>query len=235
MKSNSLIKPFWVVIPAAGIGKRMKSFIPKQYLPLGRLTVIEHTINCFLFQPELLGIVVVLSAEDSYWSNLAISRNQRIQTAIGGKERVDSVLAGLNILTNQAHFSDWILVHDAARPNLQVTDLEKLLVRVQEDEVGGLLAVPARDTLKQVDKAGRVVKTLARDMIWQALTPQVFRFGILQQALEQAIKANKIVTDEASAIELAGHTPLVVEGRSDNIKITKPEDMQWLAPYFNHE
>ncbi len=234
MKNKSAIKPFWVVIPAAGIGKRMQSAIPKQYLTLGHLTVIEHTLNCFLSFPELLGIVVCLSATDNYWTKLAISKDSIIQMVKGGKERAHSVLAGLQLLAKQAQFDDWVLVHDAARPNLQLSDLEKLLIKVQQDEIGGLLAVPARDTLKQADLSGRVIKTLNRSSVWHALTPQAFRLGILQQALEQALQANQMITDEASAMELAGYTPLLVEGRSDNIKITRPEDIEWLAPYFTY-
>lgn len=233
MKSNPLIPPFWVVIPAAGIGARMQAAVPKQYLPLGRLTVLEHTLSCFLEHPKLLGVVVCLSAEDNHWTTLAISKHPAIKTVMGGKERADSVIAALNFLAeHQVVEHTWVLVHDAARPNLQQDDLEKLLITVSQDAVGGLLATPARDTLKQVDGAGRVKVTLDRNTIWQALTPQMFRLGQLQQALQQALQTGQSITDEASAMELAGLAPLLVEGRSDNLKITHPEDIQWLAPYF---
>lgn len=234
MKSSPNISPFWVIVPAAGVGSRMQSATPKQYLPLGSLTVLEHTLNCFLSHPKLLGIVVCLSATDSYWPNLAVSKERKIQTTVGGKERADSVLAGLNFLAPQAQSNDWVLVHDAARPNLQLADLEKLLIYAQRDEVGGLLAVPASDTLKQTDATGRVVKTLDRSVIWRALTPQMFKLAMLQKALEQSLQSQQTVTDEASAMEQAGYAPLLIEGRSDNIKITRPEDIEWLVPYFIH-
>lgn len=232
MTSNDQIPFFWVVIPAAGVGSRMQSVIPKQYLPLGRLTVLEHTLNCFLDHPKLLGIVLCLSPDDTYWNSLAISKHPKIQTAIGGKERADSVLAGLNILTEQADDNAWVLVHDAARPNLQIDDLNKLLLIAGNDTVGGLLAVPARDTLKQIGEDGRVKATLDRRVIWQALTPQMFLLEPLRQALQLALQSGQAITDEASAMELAGYAPLLVEGRSDNLKVTHPEDIQWLVPYF---
>lgn len=234
MKNSPNISPFWVIIPAAGVGSRMQSATPKQYLPLGSLTVLEHTLSRFLNHPKLLGIVVCLSANDSYWPTLAVSKESKIQITAGGKERADSVLAGLNFLAPQARPDDWVLVHDAARPNLQLADLEKLLTHVQQDEVGGLLAVPASDTLKQADATGRVVQTLDRSVIWRALTPQMFKLAMLQKALEQSLQCKCIVTDEASAMEQAGYAPLLIEGRSDNIKITRPEDIEWLAPYFIH-
>lgn len=232
MKNNQQIPPFWVVVPAAGIGTRMQAAVPKQYLPLGRLTVIEHTLSCFLAHPKLLGVVVCLSAEDNHWATLAVSKQPTIETVIGGEERADSVLAALDFLATREPADSWVLVHDAARPNLQPEDLEKLLITASQDAVGGLLATPARDTLKQTDGAGRVKVTLDRKTIWQALTPQMFRLGQLRQALQQALVAGQAITDEASAIELAGLSPLLVEGRSDNLKITHPEDVQWLAPYF---
>lgn len=232
MKNSDQIPPFWVVIPAAGIGSRMQAAVPKQYLPLGRLTVLEHTLSCFLEHPKLLGVVVCLAAEDNCWASLAVSKHPTIQTTIGGKERADSVLAGLSLLAKQAQADDWVLVHDAARPNLQREDLDKLLLVASTDPVGGLLAVPARDTLKQIDHTRRVKKTLDRRVIWQALTPQMFHLDQLQSALQQGLKAGQPITDEASALELAGFSPLLVEGRSDNLKVTHPEDIQWLAPYF---
>lgn len=231
MKSNQL-PSFWVVIPAAGIGSRMRLSIPKQYLTLGSLTVLEHTLACFLDHPQLLGIVVCLSRDDKLWSKLSVSKHPLIQVTEGGGERADSVLSGLNALSVRAKPDDWVLVHDAARPNLTRADLDKLLFVASRDTVGGLLATPARDTLKQMDGQGRVTKTLDRKMIWQALTPQMFRFQQLAFALQQALDRGIVITDEASAIEAMGLSPLLVEGRSDNIKITHPEDIQWLAPHF---
>lgn len=231
MKNNKL-PHFWVVIPAAGIGRRMRSNIPKQYMKLGNLTVLEHTIACFLDHPQLLGVVVCLSKDDFYWSELPVSKHPMIQVAEGGGERADSVLSGLMALSARTKSDDWVLVHDAARPNLTREDLDKLLCIAGGDVVGGLLATPARDTLKQVDSRGRATRTLDRSVIWQALTPQMFRLKQLISALQQAYKMRSVITDEASAIEAMGLSPLLVEGRSDNLKITQPEDIQRLAPYF---
>jgi 2-C-methyl-D-erythritol 4-phosphate cytidylyltransferase len=150
--------------------------------------------------------------------------------AKGGKERADSVLNGLIKLSEcGASDTDWVLVHDAARPNIALEDIDRLLIELAEDEVGGLLAIPVKDTLKRVDRYGRVEVTVDRSVIWQAYTPQMFRLGHLRQALSEALAAGAMVTDEASAMEWAGYRPRVVEGRSDNIKITRPEDLVWLA------
>lgn len=222
--------PFWVIIPAAGIGSRMQADRPKQYLPLGDRALIEHTLDCFLGQPGLNGLVVCLAPHDRWWSQLACADDQRIQLAVGGRERADSVLAGLDALLRQgADIEDWVLVHDAARPNLAESDLHRLLKSLASDPVGGLLAVPVRDTLKCADAEGRVTSTPDRSLFWQAYTPQMFRLGALHQALTQALAAGAAITDEASAMERAGQAPRLVEGRSDNIKVTRPEDLEWLA------
>src|SRR5690606_36186757 len=142
--------PFWVVIPAAGIGSRMQADRPKQYLPLAGRILIEHTLDCFLNEPGLQGLVVSLAENDPFWPELPCAQDVRIRIAVGGQERADSVLNGLEVLVAQgAKPDDWVLVHDAARPNLAATDLHRLLVTLADDPVGGLLAVPVRDTLKQ--------------------------------------------------------------------------------------
>ncbi len=220
---------FWTVIPAAGVGSRMGADRPKQYLPLAGKSVIEHTLSCFLDHPGLLGLVVGLAADDPYWASLDCAKDPRIQRADGGAERADSVLAGLNRLSELgARDGDWVLVHDAARPNLSRQDLDKLLAELGDDPVGGLLAVPARDTLKRAGADGRVVETIDRSVIWQAFTPQMFHLGALRDALTNALEAGAAVTDEASALEWVGFSPRLIEGRSDNLKITRPEDLQWL-------
>lgn len=224
-----MLPQFWTVIPAAGVGSRMRADRPKQYLPLAGKSVIEHTLSCFLDHSGSLGLVISLAADDPYWANLGCATDPRIQRADGGAERADSVLAGLRRLSELgARDEDWVLVHDAARPNLSRQDLDKLLAELGDDPVGGLLAVPARDTLKRADLDGRVAETIDRSVIWQAFTPQMFRLGALRDALVGALKAGAAVTDEASALEWAGFSPRLVEGRSDNLKITRPEDLQWL-------
>ncbi|TVP90828.1 MAG: 2-C-methyl-D-erythritol 4-phosphate cytidylyltransferase [Pseudomonadaceae bacterium] len=222
--------PFWVVIPAAGIGQRMQADRPKQYLPLKGKALIEHTLDCFLQHPDLRGLTVCLAENDAWWPQLSCAGDTRIQRCIGGQERADSVLNGLSALLEQgAQAEDWVLVHDAARPNLARSDLDKLLQALADDPVGGLLAVPVRDTLKQVDANGRVTNTPDRSQFWQAYTPQMFRLGALQQALSAALAAGSSITDEASAMEWAGQAPRLVGGRADNIKVTRPEDLDWLA------
>ncbi|WNW11326.1 2-C-methyl-D-erythritol 4-phosphate cytidylyltransferase [Pseudomonas sp. DTU_2021_1001937_2_SI_NGA_ILE_001] len=220
---------FWAVIPAAGVGARMAADRPKQYLMLGALTILEHSLLCFLDHPRLKGLVISLAAEDPYWPTLPCALDSRIQRVEGGKERADSVLnALLHLHAQGASDDEWVLVHDAARPNLARSDLDNLLGELAHDPVGGLLAVPARDTLKRADAHGRVSETVDRSLIWQAYTPQMFRLGTLHRALADSLVANAAITDEASAIEWAGQAPRLVEGRSDNIKVTRPEDLEWL-------
>lgn len=221
--------PFWLVIPAAGVGARMAADRPKQYLEVAGRCILEHTLDCFLDHPDLLGAVVCLAVDDPYWPSLALAEDPHIRRADGGRERADSVLAGLRALQQAgAADDDWVLVHDAARPNLARSDLDHLLDTLAMDPVGGLLAVPARDTLKRADAAGRVAQTVDRAVIWQAYTPQMFRLGDLRQALDAALAAGVPITDEASALEWAGKAPRLVEGRADNLKVTRPEDLQWL-------
>jgi 2-C-methyl-D-erythritol 4-phosphate cytidylyltransferase len=221
--------PFWVVIPAAGVGSRMGADRPKQYLSYAGKTLLEHTLDCFLDHPGLRGLVVSLAEHDAWWPHLACAGHAGIHRANGGRERCDSVLNALLKLSELGAGSrDWVLVHDAARPNLAASDLDRLLSELAHDEVGGLLAVPAKDTLKRASSDGRVSETLDRSVVWQAFTPQMFRLGPLQRALADALVAGATVTDEASAMEWAGLAPRLIEGRGDNIKITRPEDLAWL-------
>ncbi|ROL74689.1 2-C-methyl-D-erythritol 4-phosphate cytidylyltransferase [Pseudomonas vranovensis] len=220
---------FWAVIPAAGVGARMAADRPKQYLQLGGQTILEHSLDCFLDHPCVKGVVVSVAADDPYWPGLRCASDPRIQRAEGGQERADSVLNALLLLHAQgAADSDWVLVHDAARPNLARSDLDRLLAELADDPVGGLLAVPARDTLKRADANGRVSSTIDRSTVWQAYTPQMFRLGTLHRALADSLVADVAITDESSAIEWAGQAPRLIEGRSDNIKVTRPEDLEWL-------
>lgn len=227
---------FWVVIPAAGIGSRMRADRPKQYLQLAGRTILEHTLDCFLDHPRLKGLVLSLAADDPFWPALPCATDPRIQRVEGGAERADSVLAGLlRLVELGAQEGDWVLVHDAARPNLARSDLDRLLAELADDPVGGLLAVPARDTLKRIGADGRVAETVDRSLIWQAYTPQMFRFAALHRALADALVAGVAVTDEASALEWAGQAPRLVEGRADNLKITRPEDLEWLRQRWAHK
>jgi 2-C-methyl-D-erythritol 4-phosphate cytidylyltransferase len=201
----------------------MAGTLPKQYLPLAGRTVLEWSLAPFLARPEFHSIVVALAPDDARWSSLPLAQDRRILTVTGGAERVDSVQAGLAAIAEHAHAHDWVLVHDAARPCLTQGDLTQLLVTLADDPVGGLLATPVPDTLKRAGADGRVDVTVSRAQLWRALTPQMFRYGVLRQALEQSGGAQ--ITDESSAVEALGLKPLLVAGRSDNLKITVPEDI----------
>jgi 2-C-methyl-D-erythritol 4-phosphate cytidylyltransferase len=217
----------WVVMPAAGASRRMGATgAPKQYLPLAGRSVIEWSLAPFLEREACTGVVVALSADDLWWRNLPVAKDPRIVTAVGGAERVHSVLAGLTTLAARAEAQDWVLVHDAARPCLTRADLEHLIDKVRDDEVGGLLATPLVDTLKRADGADRVLGTVSRDLLWRALTPQMFRFGVLRRALERAIADNIAVTDESQAVEALGFHPRLAPGSADNIKVTVPADLE---------
>lgn len=216
---------YWVIVPAAGIGTRMRAELPKQYLTLNGKTLLEHTLERLLQLPGLAGLVLALSPRDSYWEQLPLSRDPRISVVDGGSERSRSVLNALNYLTLQAKADDWVLVHDAARPCITVGAMTNLCRHTREHAVGGILAVPVGDTLKQVDHTGLVLTTRDREGLWQAQTPQLFRYQLLHQCLARALGQSENITDEASALELAGYRPLVVEGRTDNLKVTRPEDL----------
>lgn len=215
---------YWIVVPAAGIGARMAASCPKQYLPLAGKTVIEHTLERLLNLPAVAGIYLVLSAEDVYWNNLPLAKNNRIHRVVGGIERSDSVLNALEQLRTQASLDDWVLVHDAARPCIHAQSIMYLVNQLKDHPVGGILGVPVSDTLKYVVDSV-IDSTADRRFLWQAQTPQMFRFGLLRDCLQRGLVEGKLITDEASALEAYGYQPLMVHGRSDNIKITRPEDL----------
>ncbi|MEW8506170.1 MAG: 2-C-methyl-D-erythritol 4-phosphate cytidylyltransferase [Candidatus Thiodiazotropha sp.] len=223
----------WGVVPAAGVGQRMGASMPKQYLGLAGRRVIDHTLERLLGHPRIEGIYLALSPRDELWQTCDFAEDPRIVRVEGGEERCHSVLNALGMLKQQAAEADWVLVHDAARPCLSRNDLDRLIDTLVEHPVGGLLGVPVHDTLKAVGGDGGVERTVSREGLWHALTPQMFRLGPLNQALENAIAKGALVTDDASAMELAGHRPLMVEGDASNIKITRPEDLQLAADYLS--
>ena len=215
----------WLVVPAAGVGTRMQAQVPKQYLILQGKTILEHTITRLLQVPGLSGLIVVHSVEDEKITDLDIVQTPRVELVVGGSERSSSVLNGLTYLADKANDDDWVLVHDAARPCIDLADIKKLIGQLKDDSVGGILAVPVSDTVKRVVTANEISETLDRTKLWQAQTPQMFRFGLLRSALQQAVSQQQVITDEASAIEQAGYRAKVVEGNRSNIKITRPEDL----------
>lgn len=222
----------WFIVPAAGIGQRMCADRPKQYLTIANTSVIEHTLQALLRVQHVAGIVVAIHPDDSYWSTLAIAKHAQVHTVTGGSERCDSVLSALHYLQPMVDSNDWVLVHDAARPCVCPDTIEHMVATLAEDTVGGILGVGSSDTLKQCDSDGRIQQTIDRTTIWQAQTPQMFRYGILQASMEQAINNNATgegaITDEASAVEKKGYCVRMVQGRTDNIKITHPDDL-WMA------
>ena len=221
----------WVVVPAAGVGKRMGSAVPKQYLDLNGRPVIDHTIERLLFHPAIDGLCVALSDEDTFWSGTEFAGHPDLVTVPGGHERCFSVLNALGRLGERARADDWVLVHDAARPCVRSGDIDHLIDLVQGHPVGGLLGMPVRDTMKRTDSVDRVEATIERNHLWHAFTPQMFRLGLLHDAMKAALDAGFLVTDESSAIEWAGHRPIMVEGHADNLKITHPDDLP-LAGFF---
>jgi len=226
---------YWLVIPAAGVGNRMQTDRPKQYLELNGQTVIQQTLSRFETIDCIKGIVVAISETDEYWPSLDIKINKQLIVVNGGKERCLSVLNALNALATQADENDWVLVHDAARPCVPVKDIKRLIAECEKDKVGGLLAVPVQDTMKRVNDQGRVVVTEDRSNMWHALTPQMFRLGMLRHALEQAIESEVVVTDEASAMEYINLSAKLVDASASNIKITRPEDLALAEFYLNKQ
>jgi 2-C-methyl-D-erythritol 4-phosphate cytidylyltransferase len=225
----------WAVVPAAGVGSRFSvTGEPKQYSLIGKLTVLEHSVYALLQCAAVQQVVIALQPDDQRAEQLPLLQHQKIRFVPGGAERADSVLQSLQYLEQFASESDWVLVHDAARPCLSVADLGYLIEQLEGDAVGGILAVPAVDTLKKVS-GNTILETVDRSQIWQAHTPQMFRFGLLLQCLQQVRARQLPVTDEASAIEACGHVARVVEGSRRNIKITYPDDLALAAFYLQRE
>ena len=224
---------YWAILPAAGSGTRFESTIPKQYLALLGKTVMQHSVDR-ICQLDLQGCVIALSPNDQTAKALQFEKPHLLHWVTGGAERMDSVLSALEYLQDFVNESDWVLVHDVARPCILAKDLQLLVGELADNAVGGLLAVPVRDTLK-LAKQQQVIKTVSRDNLWQCQTPQMFRFGVLIQALREAKAKQKLVTDEASAIELLNLTVKLIAGSSSNIKITYPEDLALAAAIMQAE
>jgi 2-C-methyl-D-erythritol 4-phosphate cytidylyltransferase len=220
-------------MPAAGSGQRFGAPIPKQYLPLGSSTVIEHALAPFLADSRCLQIVVALDPADAHFTTLAPSRDARLRRVAGGARRCDSVRNALQAIT--ASPDSWVLVHDAARPCLSRRDLDALLQQASTDHTGGLLAVPLADTLKRGDETRHAIDTPARAGLWRALTPQMFRVDTLKRALAAAEAAGNEPTDEAQAIEWLGLRPLLVAGSPGNLKVTTSGDLSLAAAILARE
>ena len=214
----------WFVIPAAGASSRLGGTIPKPYLRIAGRSLLEHALRAMLACRAMAGGVVVLAAGDRRWIRLPARLRRRVVTTAGGPSRARSVLNGLLALEHAAP-ADWVLVHDAARPGLPPADVGALILACRRDAVGGLLAVPIAETLKQSDGDDRSSRSVARDGLWRAQTPQMFRHGLLTRALTRALAEGFEPTDEAAAIESLGLRPRLVEGSPLNIKVTRPADL----------
>lgn len=224
----------WGIVPAAGLGKRMGCDLPKQYLPLAGKPLIEHVLERLLATGLFDAVVVAVAAEDRFFRNLQISADLRIEICTGGRERADSVYNALQFLAARAGDDDWVMVHDAARPLVRSSDVRHLATSLAYDPIGGIFAQPVHDTLKEVEN-GAVAATIDRTRVWRAQTPQMFRYGLLKQALGEAAVAGYVVTDEASAVERMGLRPRIMEGPLDNLKVTRPEDLPLAAFYLERQ
>ncbi|MDC9596759.1 2-C-methyl-D-erythritol 4-phosphate cytidylyltransferase [Xenorhabdus anantnagensis] len=255
LSGNAFVEDHEIItlIPAAGIGSRMKSDCPKQYLDIAGKTILEHTVAALFEHPRIQRIIIVLNPADTQFAQLPIASDPRIATVIGGEERADSVLAGLDYLVGlPTDKAIWVLVHDAARPCLHRNDLDSLLRLIDHraespDVCGGLLASPVRDTMKRmvslsvkkesVEKEPSttnhtlIAHTVDRNGLWHALTPQLFPLQLLRDCLIKALAEQACITDESSALEYCGYRPVLINGRADNIKVTQPEDLA-LAEFY---
>lgn len=213
------------IVPAAGIGSRMGASCPKQYLSLAGKCILEHTLERLLSHPAIARVIVALAPHDAWFETLAVAADPRVLRVEGGSERAHSVLNGLHVAQGE-----WVLVHDAARPCLTHGDLDRLIATAMACD-GAILGSRVRDTMKRSDGAGNILATVDREQLWHALTPQMFPRLALKRALEEGLTLGADITDEASAMERAGFTVRMVEGRADNIKVTRPEDLS-LAGLF---
>ncbi len=215
----------WAVIPAAGSGSRFSKTELKQYQMIQGKTVLEHTVSR-LNDLSLSGYVLAISEDDSVAKTLNLAQPDKAHFCVGGAERVHSVLNALTYLSQFASADDLVFVHDAARPCVTQDCLNDLVNTAIQENCSAILAIPVRDTLKMVEHENNIEKTVSRDYLWQAQTPQISKLGILKHAIEKALQDGITITDEASALEYVGETVKVVQGRSDNIKITYSDDLE---------
>ncbi|MEF1254725.1 MULTISPECIES: 2-C-methyl-D-erythritol 4-phosphate cytidylyltransferase [unclassified Vibrio] len=218
------------VVPAAGVGSRMQADRPKQYLKISGKTILEHTVEKLLTHTLVDKVIVAISDDDPYFPQLSLANNPEVIRVSGGKERADSVLSALDYIESN-QLAQWAMVHDAARPCVDLNDIDNLIKVAVTNQLGGILATPVRDTMKRANAQQNIDHTVDREALWHALTPQLFKTQPLRYALSQALDQGVPITDEASAIEWLGEKPALVHGRADNIKITQPEDLA-LAEFY---
>lgn len=214
---------YWGVVPAAGQSRRMPDVASKQQAQIAGASVLEHSVRPLLACGRLEGLVIAVRPGGDPTTD-ALCKNPSVRSVAGGETRAHSVMAALDALASDADTNDWALVHDGVRPCLSDADLSKLIDELGDDPVGGLLAAPLDDTVKMRD-ADRVKRTVRRDELVRALTPQMFRFGLLRDALRGALRDHTHASDEAEAMETAGHTVRLVMGSAANMKVTRPGDL----------
>ncbi|WP_421248568.1 2-C-methyl-D-erythritol 4-phosphate cytidylyltransferase [Aeromonas jandaei] len=229
MTNVSRIPALTAIVPAAGIGSRMGAECPKQYLQLTGKTILEHTLERLLAHPAIGQVIVALAPHDRWFDTLPVAQDERILRVEGGAERAFSVLNALHVAQGE-----WVLVHDAARPCLTHGDLDALIATAMTSG-GAILGSRVRDTMKRSDAAGNIIATVEREQLWHALTPQMFPTGPLRRALEEGLALGATITDEASAMERAGFAVRMVEGRADNIKVTRPEDLSLAGLFLSQQ
>jgi len=213
----------------------MGDSIPKQYLRIAGKSILEHSLAAMCECRHLQGVLVTIAENDDQWRKIQFRHDRLIGTVIGGETRAKSVLNGLHRLKENASSGDFVIVHDAVRPCITTEDIGRLLSAVGSDEAGGLLALPVEDTIKQCSPGEtRSEKTINRDQLWRAQTPQLFALEVLISALSNSIESGELITDEARAMENMGYQPMLVQGSKRNIKITVPEDLQTAECYLRH-
>ncbi|MCL1077798.1 2-C-methyl-D-erythritol 4-phosphate cytidylyltransferase [Parashewanella spongiae] len=221
------------IIPAAGVGQRMGANIPKQYLEIDGISILSHTVKAFLNHPKVDVVIVAVSKDDQYFDQLPESNHSKLVKVQGGSERANTVLESLKSASQLGYEDSWALVHDAARPCITRRDIDLLLKSRENYPNGAILAMPVRDTMKRADSSSLIKNTVCRELLWHAMTPQMFVVSELQKNLNEALNDNVLITDESSAMEWAGINPGLISGRADNIKVTHAEDLQLAALYLS--
>ena len=234
---NSTAPRYFALIPAAGVGARMAAGGPKQYLPLCGKPMLRHALDAFLASENISHTFVAVSASDRAIDAVAPAHGVTVLRC-GGATRMESIRNALVAMASTVRDADWVLVHDAARPGLDCALIEKLIAEVGVHPVGGLLALAVVDTVKRAGAGSTgsatiaAIATIARDSLWLAQTPQMFRYGLLREALDAAVAGSAVITDDASAVEALGYTPLLVEGHPRNLKVTLPRDIRIAEMYL---
>lgn len=233
MSSGVSSSELYAVIPAAGLGSRMNTDIPKQYLKINGISILDHTIERMLQIASLEKMVIVLDQLTYEQDSTMFAKTRRVDTCVGGASRAESVRNGLLHLASDAAPGSGVMVHDAARPCVRVAEINRLISEVGDDLNGGLLAMPVVDTIKRADNDMRTTETIDRSTLWRAATPQLFPFAALFDALNKALEEGVEITDEASAMQYAGYSPKLVECSTDNIKVTTPTDLVLAEQYLS--